>query len=344
MSSLYLYGRKEDLAFEKPVGHSPRERHHVRLWKAPETKHDRPLWMGSATHDIGVELSHTTGQVTHHIAPDVDAERDLLLAELTDTKRVLGVRWVMAIRQCARAATGEGTRGTPTAGFPRSPWRNPPLDPPPFPVTLRPMKLLRFLAFLLLFLVCIPVFAWTFGALYYDGPSKGLAWGLAAAVLLAAVFVRKWWRKLGVVAAWFGIVLAWWLTLKPSNDGDWQADVAQKPWAEVNGDEVTIHNVRNCVYRTDTDYTAVWETRKVRLSQLTHIDLFINFWGSPWMAHPIVSFQFADAPPLCFSIETRKKVGQTLLGGRWSLSTIRFDRHRRRRAGRGPRPDELSEG
>ena len=94
VSSLYLYGRKEDLAFEKPVGHSPRERHHVRFWKSPETKHGRPLWMGSATHDIGVELSHTTGQVTHHIAPDVDAERDLLLAELTAAKRVLGVRWV----------------------------------------------------------------------------------------------------------------------------------------------------------------------------------------------------------------------------------------------------------
>jgi Domain of unknown function (DUF4105) len=173
------------------------------------------------------------------------------------------------------------------------------------------MKLLRLLAFLLLFLVCIPVFAWTFGALYYDGPSKWLAWGMACAVMLAAVFVREWWRKLAVIVVWFGIVLAWWLTLKPSNQGDWQVDVALKPWAEINGDEVTVHNVRNCVYRTDTDYTVVWETRKVRLSQLTHIDLFINYWGSPWMAHPIVSFQFADAPPLCFSIETRKRVGQT---------------------------------
>lgn len=173
------------------------------------------------------------------------------------------------------------------------------------------MKILRFLAILLLILVCIPVFAWTFGALYYDGPSKALAWALAVIVLAAAVYFKPWWRRLGVVVAWFCIVLAWWLTLKPSNDGDWQADVAQKPWAEVNGDDVTIHNIRNCDYRTDNDYTARWETRKVRLSQLTHIDLFVNYWGSPWMAHPIVSFQFADAPPLCFSIETRKKVGQS---------------------------------
>lgn len=108
VSSLYLYGRKEDLAFEKPVGHSPRERHHVRLWKAPETKHDRPLWMGSATHDIGVELSHTTGQVTHHIAPDVDAERDLLLAELTSAKHVFAVRWVEGYQKVLQGRNGGG--------------------------------------------------------------------------------------------------------------------------------------------------------------------------------------------------------------------------------------------
>jgi hypothetical protein len=108
VSSLYLYGRKEDLAFEKPVGHSPRERHHVRLWKAPETKGWRPLWMGSATHDIGVELSHTTGQVTHHIAPDVDAERDLLLAELTGAERVSGVRWIAGYQTVLQGRNGGG--------------------------------------------------------------------------------------------------------------------------------------------------------------------------------------------------------------------------------------------
>jgi hypothetical protein len=106
-------------------------------------------------------------------------------------------------------------------------------------------------------------------------------------------------------------VLIWWLTLSPTNDGDWQPDVAQKAWADIQGDEVTLHNVRNCDYRTDTDYTPHWETRTVRLSQITGIDLAIDYWGSPWIAHPIASFQFADAPPLCFSIETRRKVGQT---------------------------------
>jgi hypothetical protein len=72
-----------------------------------------------------------------------------------------------------------------------------------------------------------------------------------------------------------------------------------------------FHNVRNCDYRTETDYTPHWEMRTVRISQITGIDLAINYWGSPWIAHPVVSFQFADAPPLCFSIEIRKKLGQT---------------------------------
>jgi hypothetical protein len=116
---------------------------------------------------------------------------------------------------------------------------------------------------------------------------------------------------MGIMVAGFAVVLAWWFTIKPSNDGNWQPDVAQLAWAEVNGDEVTLHNVRNCDYRTETDYTPHWETRTVRLSQITGIDLAINYWGSAWMAHPIVSFQFADAPPVCFSIEIRKKIGQT---------------------------------
>jgi len=85
VSNLYLFGRKEDLAFEKPVGNSPKQRHHVRFWKLVRTYDDRPAWIGSAAYDIRVEFSRTTGQVTHHISPDVDAERDLLVADLNNT-------------------------------------------------------------------------------------------------------------------------------------------------------------------------------------------------------------------------------------------------------------------
>jgi hypothetical protein len=79
VSSLYLFGRKEDAAFEQPVGDNPRHRHHVRFWKLAELSNDgRPIWIGSAVYDAHVGLSRTTGQITHVTAPDVDTERDYL--------------------------------------------------------------------------------------------------------------------------------------------------------------------------------------------------------------------------------------------------------------------------
>ena len=109
----------------------------------------------------------------------------------------------------------------------------------------------------------------------------------------------------------FAAVLAWWLTIKPTGDRPWQTDVARRGRAEIQGDEVTLHDVRNFEYKTETDYTPRWETRVVHLSKLTGVDLSITYWGSPWIAHPIVSFQFADSLPVAFSIETRKAVGQS---------------------------------
>jgi LssY C-terminus len=82
VSSLYLFGRKQDLGFEQPVGNSPRQRHHVRFWRSAQSEDDRPLWFGAATFDRSVGFSHTTGEVTHHIGPDVDAERDRIAQQL----------------------------------------------------------------------------------------------------------------------------------------------------------------------------------------------------------------------------------------------------------------------
>src|SRR6185369_7635066 len=80
VSSLYLWGRKQDLAFEQPVGDDPRRRHHVRFWRSDSVDaQGRLLWAGGATYDERVGFSHTTGQITHHIAADVDTERDHLI-------------------------------------------------------------------------------------------------------------------------------------------------------------------------------------------------------------------------------------------------------------------------
>jgi hypothetical protein len=86
VSNLYLFGRKEDLAFEQQVGPDPRHRHHVRFWQSGKVDEDgRPVWVGSAVYDERVGLSRTTGQVTHVTAADVDAERDYLFQCLEKT-------------------------------------------------------------------------------------------------------------------------------------------------------------------------------------------------------------------------------------------------------------------
>ena len=174
------------------------------------------------------------------------------------------------------------------------------------------MRVIKYVGWIFACLAALACAIWAFGALYFDFPT---AHGLAAipfviVSLAVVIFFRGKLLKLATVFGVFTLVVLWWLTLEPSNDAAWQPDVAQAAWAEINGDEVTLHNVRNCDYRTETDFTPRWETRTVRLSQITGVDVAINYWGSPWIAHPIVSFQFADALPLCFSIETRKTIGQ----------------------------------
>lgn len=78
----------------------------------------------------------------------------------------------------------------------------------------------------------------------------------------------------------------------------------------MEGDRLTIHNVRNCRYRTETDYDAVWEERTLDLGRIQALDLFITYWGSPYIAHPILSFVFEDGSHVAFSIETRKEAGE----------------------------------
>ena len=170
--------------------------------------------------------------------------------------------------------------------------------------------------------------AWAAGALYFDFPMAALRLPLSIAflvvILALVIFLRDALRKLTAAIIACGLVTLWWFTLRPSNDRDWQPDVAETAWAEQNGDMITLHNVRNCDYRTETDYTPRWETRTVDLSHLTGIDLAITYWGSPWIAHPIVSFQFSDALPICFSIEARKTTSQTysLLGSIYRRFTL----------------------
>lgn len=109
VSPLYYQGKKEELAFEKPVGTSADRRHHVRFWMVLEKGNDgRPVCLGSVTFDRGVGFSHDTGQVTHHIAPDIDAERDLLMADLGKAGMVQNFFQISGVGPTLFGRNGEG--------------------------------------------------------------------------------------------------------------------------------------------------------------------------------------------------------------------------------------------
>ena len=157
--------------------------------------------------------------------------------------------------------------------------------------------------------------AWAAAALWFDGPvSRPLAgvlaalFGLGCVVLFVAV--RPAGRAALLVAAGVAAVAVWWLRIPPSNQRDWLPDVARPAEAHFDGSRVTIENVRNFAYRSDTDYDEHWETRTYDLDRLKGIDLFLSFWGPTLIAHTIVSWEFEDAPPLAISIETRKEKGE----------------------------------
>jgi hypothetical protein len=118
------------------------------------------------------------------------------------------------------------------------------------------MRLLRSLAFPFATLVAAIAVLWAIVALHFDFPfAKHMApWIFAILVAVVVVFVKGSRRKLVGVFGAFTLVLVWWLTLKPTNDAAWLPDVAELAWAAVNGDEVTLHNVRNGEYRTETEH------------------------------------------------------------------------------------------
>jgi hypothetical protein len=109
VSDLYVWGRVQDAAFEQPVGRSPSQRHHVRFWRSREVDDKgRPLWLGAATFDERVEISRTTGGVTHKIGPDIDRERNKVLADAMAAQALDGYYWVDQFHLQAEGRNGGG--------------------------------------------------------------------------------------------------------------------------------------------------------------------------------------------------------------------------------------------
>src|SRR6195256_939285 len=167
------------------------------------------------------------------------------------------------------------------------------------------------LAFVILCLATI----WAAAALYIDLPATNLSLPAALLYLVAVVgvlfFFKFRWISLGIGFALFAGVTLWWCLVQPSNNRDWQLEVAETAWTEKNGDKITIHNFRNFDYEPGLLAKPRWETKIVDLSQLRGVDLYINFWGSTLICHPIVSFQFGPNDHVAISVETRMAKGQT---------------------------------
>jgi Domain of unknown function (DUF4105) len=176
------------------------------------------------------------------------------------------------------------------------------------------LKALRSLARLCIGLVVLGMTAWATLAIYYSNlPSEPLRIALAAAfatgTLLAFLFLPDRRRTLLAIGAVFALVLLWWMSIEPSNERDWQTEVAVLPYATQAGDLVTLHNVRNFDYRTEQDFVARYDDRTFDLHRLDAVDLIAVYWAGDAIAHIMVSFGFAD-DYVTFSIETRKEQGE----------------------------------
>jgi hypothetical protein len=158
--------------------------------------------------------------------------------------------------------------------------------------------------------------AWGAGAIYYapvPGPTARAALALAFTVgtVLAFLLLPRRRRTLVGFAVLFALLVVAWRQIPASNDRDWQPEVAVAPWATIDGDRVTIHGVRNFDYRTETDFVPRWEDRTYDLRTLDSVDLVAVYWGSPAIAHIMLSFGFAGRDHLAVSIETRKERGES---------------------------------
>lgn len=178
------------------------------------------------------------------------------------------------------------------------------------------IRLLKRLGRISLWTLLLALTAWGSAALWFDGPaSRPLAGLLALAYALASLtlLIRLRAGRHVVVACLilFTLLLGWWLSLPPSNAREWLPNVAQLPSAEIDGDRIVIRNLRNFDYRSETDFTPRWETRSYDLSKLRGLDLHVIYWGSPSIAHTILSWEFDDGQHLAASIETRTETGES---------------------------------
>jgi len=157
--------------------------------------------------------------------------------------------------------------------------------------------------------------AWATLAIYYSNlPGEALRKILAAVFAIFGVAMLGWYlftarpsRPLFAFSALFVLVLGWWLMIPPHQDRDWAPEYAKPTYATINGDLVTVHNIRNFDYRTETDFTPRYYDKTFDLRKLDSVDVIASYWMGDAIAHIFVSFGFADKDFLAISVETRRE-------------------------------------
>jgi hypothetical protein len=199
------------------------------------------------------------------------------------------------------------------------------------------LRYLKIVAMGLATTIVVLITLWGVLALWYQAPGgvagKSLAialWLLIGGVALAMLRTHRPVLGIVVFALAFAGLLLWWRQIAPTTDRAWADDVAQMTTGEVTGHQVTLHNVRNFDWRTNTDYTQRWETRTYDLDRLDSVDLITSYWTGPAIAHVLVSFGFTDGRHVVFSVEVRRRKdeGFSEIGGffkDFDLSVIAAD-------------------
>jgi hypothetical protein len=179
--------------------------------------------------------------------------------------------------------------------------------------------------------------AWGAFALWFQVPGGVLLQGLGVGLWIAfslAIIVILWRGRLALGALSFAVAFAalliWWVRIAPSNNRPWADDVAQMTTGVVDGDRVTLHNVRDFDWRTNTDYTQRWETRTYDLRHINSLDMILSYWSMPAIAHVLISFGFDDGEHVVFSVEIRREKTESFseIGGffkEFELSVIACD-------------------
>jgi len=176
-------------------------------------------------------------------------------------------------------------------------------------------KAVKFIAIFFLFTIIACMTAWASLAIFYSSLAEettrtNIAIGFAGCIAAAFLFIKKrLWVLTGFLIV-FCLIVAWWLNIKPSNDRNWQSDVAVLPYATIQDNQITIHNIRNLSYRTETDFEAHYYDKTFDLNTLDSVDLIAVYWMGDAIAHIMMSFGFQGKDFVAFSIETRKEKGE----------------------------------